>query len=148
MAKQQPPALATYSRKHCSLTTVRKGQSQQTNSNGIDLENIKRVLCVTAADSIKQTKEVATCHATKAANKIEETVTSSDLNNTKKTNDNKEINTKMADDTETMLSLCSADQNNDDKWMDTGDNNIGGTIQTLDYVDETNEKIPSPSATK
>eukprot|EP00957_Ditylum_brightwellii_P014551 1095790-Ditylum_brightwellii.AAC.1 len=48
----------------------------------------------------------------------------------------------MADDTETMLSLHSADQNDGDNLMEARDNNIGGTIQKLDYADE-NEKEDS-----
>eukprot|EP00957_Ditylum_brightwellii_P004255 323664-Ditylum_brightwellii.AAC.1 len=83
MAKQQPPAVATYSRKSCSTTTVRKGQSPQTNGNGINLENIKHILCAAAADSTKCTKEVAMFQATKAAKKAEEVVNSIDLSNIK-----------------------------------------------------------------
>eukprot|EP00957_Ditylum_brightwellii_P031909 2419313-Ditylum_brightwellii.AAC.1 len=72
MSKQQPLALAAHSRKKCSLTTVRKGYSPQTSSNGVDLENIKCGLCAAAADSAKHAKEVATHRTTKLAKKTEE----------------------------------------------------------------------------
>eukprot|EP00957_Ditylum_brightwellii_P200746 15303276-Ditylum_brightwellii.AAC.1 len=71
MVKQQPPALATCSGKRCSLTTVRKGQSPQTSSNGIGLKNIKHGLHATAADSTNCTKEVAMHCTTKLAKKTE-----------------------------------------------------------------------------
>eukprot|EP00957_Ditylum_brightwellii_P047929 3639968-Ditylum_brightwellii.AAC.1 len=63
------------------------------------------------------------------------------------TKNNNDINTKLADDTTTTLSLQNADQNSKDEWMDTGNNNIDGTIQQIDYKDELKEKNP-PSAIK
>eukprot|EP00957_Ditylum_brightwellii_P085104 6470513-Ditylum_brightwellii.AAC.1 len=103
MAKHQPQALATCTRKCFSLMTGRKGQYTQTNSNGVDLENIKRGLCALSVDNTKYAKEVAIHHATKAAKMAEERLPPLDLNNIKMTYDNKEIDTNMADDTESTL---------------------------------------------
>eukprot|EP00957_Ditylum_brightwellii_P190116 14472565-Ditylum_brightwellii.AAC.1 len=109
MLKQQPPALTERSAKHSSLMTVRQGQSPQTNSNGIDLENIKHGLCAMAADSTKCTKEVAMHCTTKLAKKTEEVVNPTDLHDIEMTKNNNDNNTQMADDITTMLSLQSTD---------------------------------------
>eukprot|EP00957_Ditylum_brightwellii_P031709 2405188-Ditylum_brightwellii.AAC.1 len=53
----------------------------------------------------------------------------------------------MADDTATMLSLQSTDQNDKDEWMDADDKDIDRIIQQLDYKDKLNKKNP-PSAIK
>eukprot|EP00957_Ditylum_brightwellii_P157106 11957579-Ditylum_brightwellii.AAC.1 len=133
MAKKQPPAFAMHSRKCHPLTTVRKGQPSQTSSNGIDQENIKHGLCATAAYSTKYTKKVAMHHTTKIAKKTEEVVNAMDSNDIKMTSDNDVIDIKMVDDTAMMLSLQSADHNNDNEWMDASNKDINGIIQKLDY---------------
>eukprot|EP00957_Ditylum_brightwellii_P160007 12180273-Ditylum_brightwellii.AAC.1 len=140
MAKQQQLALATLSGKCHSLTTVRNGQSPQTSNNGIDLENIKHGLCALAADITDCTKEIAMHCTTKIAKKTEEVVNPMDLHNIEMTNNNNDIDTKMADDTTTAFSLQSTNQNNKDEWMDAGNKDINWIKIKLDYKDKSKEK--------